>query len=49
MVAELPKIDQSLYETDDNLWVLETASQLGVLNCPSVLFQNIPLQLSNKC
>jgi hypothetical protein len=28
MVAELRKIDKSLYETDYNLWVLETVSQL---------------------
>ncbi|MFN5514109.1 MAG: DUF29 domain-containing protein, partial [Cyanobacteriota bacterium] len=28
MVTELRKIDKSLYETDYNLWVLETVSQL---------------------
>jgi hypothetical protein len=41
MVAELRKIDQSLYETDYNLWVLETVEQLRCRDVEALDWENL--------
>jgi hypothetical protein len=41
MVAELRKIDQSLYETDYNLWVLETVEQLRSRDLDALDWENL--------
>ena len=41
MVAELRKIDKSLYETDYNLWVLETVSQLQRRDLDALDWENL--------
>ena len=41
MVAELQKIDKSLYETDYNLWVLETVSQLQRRDLEALDWENL--------
>jgi hypothetical protein len=41
MVAELRKINKSLYETDYNLWVLETVSQLQCRDLEALDWENL--------
>jgi hypothetical protein len=41
MVAELRKIDQSLYDTDYNLWVLETVGQLRRRDLDALDWENL--------
>ncbi|MBJ7898801.1 MAG: DUF29 family protein, partial [Cyanobacteria bacterium RI_101] len=41
MVAELRKIDKSLYETDYNLWVLETVDQLRRRDLGALDWENL--------
>ncbi|MBJ7898796.1 MAG: DUF29 family protein [Cyanobacteria bacterium RI_101] len=53
MVAELRKIDKSLYETDYNLWVLETVDklqrrELGALDWENLIEEVIDLSRRDK-
>jgi hypothetical protein len=41
MVAELRKIDKSLYETDYNLWILETVQKLQDQNFAELDLENL--------
>jgi hypothetical protein len=41
MVAELKKTDKSLYETDYNLWVLETVQKLQIRDVDALDWENL--------